>query len=280
MPGARRSAATISSASRLRSPTRRRPRACCSSCGTTRGEVRVCRNALRPGVAPAAPMAKRFPHGRIKLGAAARLYPVKGLAIVLHAVASLRAQRPSLDVELHVAGAGPELAAPARVGRRLGIAGPRDVSWRRRRHGSVLRRYRLSVAHADHGSVRPRRDRGGGARLPRRRGPCRRVGRGGCGRRQRPHDPADVAAVALRRARRRGSRACRSASTTPRPMRSSSLAPSIPSVWPRKSPPYSRTHAASRRCSAAASAHVLAQPSFAAHVRDVLAVIDGYARRS
>ena len=32
--------------------------------------------------------------------------------------------------------------------------------------------------------------------------------------------------------------------------------------------------------SAAASAHVLAQPNFAAHVRDVLAVIDGFIRRS
>ena len=74
-----------------------------------RGDVRVCRNALRPSLVPAAPMVKRFPRGRIKLGAVARLYPVKGLAIVLHAVAALRALRPSLDVELHVAGAGPEL---------------------------------------------------------------------------------------------------------------------------------------------------------------------------
>ena len=31
------------------------------------------------------------------IGAVARLYPVKGLAIVLHAVARLRALRPSLD---------------------------------------------------------------------------------------------------------------------------------------------------------------------------------------
>ena len=85
------------------------------------GDVRVCRNALRPerrsGRADASSVSRT---GAIKLGAAARLYPVKGLAIVLHAVASLRAQRPSLDAELHVAGAGPELAAPARVGRQLG----------------------------------------------------------------------------------------------------------------------------------------------------------------
>ena len=55
---------------------------------------------------PAAPLGKRFPHGRpIKLGVAARLYPVKGVALVLHAVAALRA---TLDVVLTVAGAGPE----------------------------------------------------------------------------------------------------------------------------------------------------------------------------
>src|SRR5262245_61393341 len=53
-----------------------------------RGEVRVCPNALRPSLVPAhGPVQKRFPRERaIKLGAAARLYPVKGLAIVLHAV--------------------------------------------------------------------------------------------------------------------------------------------------------------------------------------------------
>jgi glycosyltransferase involved in cell wall biosynthesis len=83
------------------------------------GDVRVCRNALRPSVAPAAPVAKRFPHGRpIKLGTAARLYPVKGLALVLHAVAALRR---SLDVELEVAGAGPELERLTRLADRLGL---------------------------------------------------------------------------------------------------------------------------------------------------------------
>jgi glycosyltransferase involved in cell wall biosynthesis len=88
-----------------------------------RGEVRVCRNALRPSLAPPEPMAKKFPRGRIKLGAVARLYPVKGLAIVLHAVAQLRASHPLLDVELHVAGAGPELARLRALTDDLGLEG-------------------------------------------------------------------------------------------------------------------------------------------------------------
>jgi len=84
-----------------------------------RGDVRVCRNALRPSLAPAAPIAKRFPQGPIKLGVAARLYPVKGIAIVLHAVALLLAR--SLDVELEVAGAGPELPRLEALAETLGI---------------------------------------------------------------------------------------------------------------------------------------------------------------
>jgi glycosyltransferase involved in cell wall biosynthesis len=86
-----------------------------------RGDVRVCRNALRPSLVPAqGPVGKRFPRDRaIKLGAAARLYPVKGLALVLHAVARLRR---TLDVELEVAGAGPELARLRRLAGRLGLS--------------------------------------------------------------------------------------------------------------------------------------------------------------
>ena len=86
-----------------------------------RGDVRVCRNALRPSLVPAwGPVTKRFPSQRaIKLGAAARLYPTKGLALVLHAVAKLRR---SLDVELDVAGAGPELGRLKSLAERLKIA--------------------------------------------------------------------------------------------------------------------------------------------------------------
>ena len=85
-----------------------------------RGDVRVCRNALRPSLVPAhGPVRKQYPRERaIKLGAAARLYPVKGLAIVLHAVARLRR---TLDVELEVAGEGPERKRLTELAERLGL---------------------------------------------------------------------------------------------------------------------------------------------------------------
>jgi glycosyltransferase involved in cell wall biosynthesis len=71
------------------------------------GDIRVCRNALRPSLTPRATVRKRFPSARVKLGVAARLYPVKGVVLVLHTVASLIAR--GFDVALDVAGAGPEL---------------------------------------------------------------------------------------------------------------------------------------------------------------------------
>jgi glycosyltransferase involved in cell wall biosynthesis len=95
-----------------------------------RGDLHVCRNALRPSLTPAAPVRKRYPTGRIKLGAAARLFPVKGLAIVVHALAHLRAR--SLDVELQVAGAGPDLARLEALAEELGVAD------RVRFHGAVI----------------------------------------------------------------------------------------------------------------------------------------------
>ena len=112
--------------------------------------------------------------------------------------------------------------------------------------------------------------------MPRRRGPRRRLGRGRRGRRQRPHasrrrcrssryvelggrleglpqcvyDPAADALVEPRavdpeRSGRGGRRAC------------------------------SRTRAASKRSARRRAQHVLAQPISTAHVRDVMAVIDG-----
>jgi glycosyltransferase involved in cell wall biosynthesis len=71
-----------------------------------RGALRVCRNALRPSLVPSARAGKAFPARRIRVGVAARLYPVKGVALVLHAVRLLG--RQGVDVELRVAGAGPE----------------------------------------------------------------------------------------------------------------------------------------------------------------------------
>lgn len=69
------------------------------------GETRVCLNALRPSLVPATVQAKTYPKGRaIRLGAAARLLPVKGIALVLHALNAVRGA--GLDAELHVAGEG------------------------------------------------------------------------------------------------------------------------------------------------------------------------------
>jgi len=84
------------------------------------GEIQVCLNALRPSLTPATSIQKIFPSNRaIRLGVAARLMPVKGIAIVLQAVAIL--QREAVDVELHVAGAGIELERLTSLARDLGI---------------------------------------------------------------------------------------------------------------------------------------------------------------
>jgi glycosyltransferase involved in cell wall biosynthesis len=84
-----------------------------------RGDVRVCRNALRPSLVPSAPSVKRYPAGPIKLGVVARLFPVKGVALVLHAVKLLVERLPR--VELEIAGAGPELERLQGLARTLGI---------------------------------------------------------------------------------------------------------------------------------------------------------------
>jgi glycosyltransferase involved in cell wall biosynthesis len=85
------------------------------------GDVRVCRNALRPSLTPKEPQHRAYPHGApIRIGVAARLFPVKGVALALHAVRALRAE--SVDAELHVAGAGPDLESLQALAQRLGIA--------------------------------------------------------------------------------------------------------------------------------------------------------------
>jgi glycosyltransferase involved in cell wall biosynthesis len=85
-----------------------------------RGALRVCRNALRPSLVPGSPVRKRYPAGRIRIGVAARLYPVKGVALVLHAVRLLG--RQGIDVELRIAGSGPERERLEDLAARLGIA--------------------------------------------------------------------------------------------------------------------------------------------------------------
>ena len=92
-----------------------------------RGVLRVCRNALRPSLVPSSPVRKSYPSRRIRIGVAARLYPVKGVALVLHAVQLLG--RQGVDVELRVAGAGPErehlegLAGALGIGSRVSFLG-------------------------------------------------------------------------------------------------------------------------------------------------------------
>jgi glycosyltransferase involved in cell wall biosynthesis len=242
-----------------------------------RGDVRVCRNALRPSVAPIAPVAKRFPHGRIKLGAAARLFPVKGLAIVLHAVALLRAQHPSLDVELHVAGAGPALA------RLRSLADDLALSERVTFHGAVadMRAFYagvdcllhtpiteafglVAIEAAAHGCpvVTARVDGLAEAVAPGVTGrtiePSLSVARyvelGGAleGLPQVVYDPGTDALA------------------EPRAVDPAALAAAVAALFDD-----TRGFEA---LSAAASAHVLAQPNFDAHVRDVLAVIDAFIR--
>lgn len=92
-----------------------------------RGALRVCRNALRPSLVPGSPVRKTFPARRVRLGVAARLYPVKGVALVLHALQAL--VRQGLDAELRIAGSGPErehlesLASSLGIGARVSFLG-------------------------------------------------------------------------------------------------------------------------------------------------------------
>ncbi|HZF27899.1 MAG TPA: glycosyltransferase [Gammaproteobacteria bacterium] len=84
------------------------------------GAMRVCRNALRPSLLPAAVVAKPHPTGAVTLGVAARLFPVKGVALALHALPLLVAR--GLDARLEIAGEGPERERLEALARRLGVA--------------------------------------------------------------------------------------------------------------------------------------------------------------
>jgi glycosyltransferase involved in cell wall biosynthesis len=84
------------------------------------GDIRVCLNALRPSLRPDATIQKRYPTDVIQLGVAARLVPVKGVALVLHSLQTLSAA--GANVKLQVAGAGPELPRLTELARKLGIA--------------------------------------------------------------------------------------------------------------------------------------------------------------
>jgi glycosyltransferase involved in cell wall biosynthesis len=241
-----------------------------------RGEVHVCRNALRPSLTPAAPLAKQFPQGRpIKLGVAARLYPVKGVALVLHAVVALRS---SLDVVLEVAGAGPERPRLAALAERLGLR--ERVTF----HGAVddmvgfyagidclvhtpiTEAFGLVaveaaangcpvVAAGVDGLAEAVADGVTGQLLAPTLSLTRYVELGGAleGMPRYVYDPASNS---LRE---------------PRAVDPDELAAQVAALF--------ADERAFEARSAAGSAHVLAQPDFAAHVRDVMAVIDGHLRR-
>ena len=85
-----------------------------------RGDVRVCRNALRPSLLPAAPMAQAFPRGAHQArrgGAPVSRQRARDRAACRRACCAGSA----LDVELHVAGAGPELPRLRSLGRRAWV---------------------------------------------------------------------------------------------------------------------------------------------------------------
>ena len=242
-----------------------------------RGDVRVCRNALRPSVVPATAVAKRYPRGPIKLGAAARLYPVKGLAIVLHAVALLRTLRPALDVELHIAGAGPELVRLTTLAEGLGLR--ERVTF----HGAIADMTAfyanidcllhtpiteafglVAIEAAAHGCpvVTARVD-----------GLAEAVVAGVSGRTIEP--TLKLARYVELGGRLEGLPQCVydpgvDALAEPRAVDPEDLAAAVAEIFDDAR--------GFETLSATASAHVLAQPNFVAHVRDVLAVIDGFIR--
>ncbi len=240
------------------------------------GEIRMCRNALRPSLLPAAATRKRYPRGTIRLGAAARLYPVKGLAIVLHAVALLRR---TLEVELQLVGAGPELPRLRSLAERLGIApqvtfhgATDDMAAFYNRidcllHVPITEAFGLvAIEAAAYGCPVVAASVDG---LP------EAVAEGVTGRLIAPTLPLEryvELGGALDGLPRCVYAPATDALEEPRAVAPEDLAAGVAAVF--------RDESSFEACSAAASAHVLAQPNFGAHVRDVLAVIEGFIERS
>lgn len=97
-----------------------------------RGPIQVIMNPLRDPIA-AAPVSSRKLGAKIRLGCASRLISKKGIASAVHAVKVLRDR--GRDVELRVAGEGPEMAALRLVADRLGIGN--NVSLLGKQHDMV-----------------------------------------------------------------------------------------------------------------------------------------------
>lgn len=84
------------------------------------GSIRVVPNALRPSLKPTNVRPRRIAgDGPLRLGAVARLAPIKGVALAIQAVALLR--DAGRDVTLRVAGDGPERARLEALVERLAL---------------------------------------------------------------------------------------------------------------------------------------------------------------
>jgi glycosyltransferase involved in cell wall biosynthesis len=256
---------------------RRVPRAVANSRASARvlqllwsypGEVRVCRNALRPSLLPAAVVRKRYPAGPITLGVAARLFPVKGVALALHALRELGG-----DARLHIAGAGPERERLELLARELGIAervlflgSVRDMQGFYRSvdcllHPPLTEAFGLvAIEAAAHGCpvIAAAIDGLPEAVVDGVTGECvaptlpfadyAKLGGSAAGVPRLIYDP-------------RGDRLVEPALADP-----AALAAAVRRMF--------RDAAAFESLSASASAHVLGSPTFASHVRDVMSVVD------
>lgn len=256
---------------------RRVPRAIANSRASARvlqlrwgyaGDVRVCRNALRPSLVPAAVVRKHYPSEPITLGVAARLFPVKGVALALHTLRELGG-----DAHLAIAGAGPERARLEQLARDLGIAervrflgAVHDMQAFYRSidcllHPPLTEAFGLvAIEAAAHGCPVVAAAIDG---LP------EAVADGATGRCVAPTLPfADYAKLGG------------SSAGVPRlvydPRGDALVEPPVadPAALAAAVRDVFRDAAAFESLSAAASAHVLASPSFASHVRDVMSVVD------
>lgn len=84
-----------------------------------RGPSRICLGGVRPDALLSEVKPKRLGM-RLVMGCAARLVPVKGVSLAIHALAVLR--REGVDVELRIAGDGPERSMLEAQAAMLGVA--------------------------------------------------------------------------------------------------------------------------------------------------------------
>ncbi len=82
--------------------------------------VDLCLNAVRPDALPTSAVERELPRDRpLRLGFVGRLVPLKGAGLVVAALQLLR--RSGLNVELHIAGSGPEEAALRSLAQAAGV---------------------------------------------------------------------------------------------------------------------------------------------------------------